>query len=445
MTSTDGNAARPTIEPVDHDSLPTLYRDGSFWGMSATQFLGAFNDNLFKQLMLLLALDVAARDYWQGIATVIFSLPFVLFSGFAGFLSDRNSKRPIVILAKVAEIVVMLLGVIAFVAYGVFGFTGLLIVLFLMGTQSAFFGPGKYGILPEMLRGRDLPRANGFILFTTFLAIIFGTAIAGVLKDVLVDPTQPITLVAQNLWIASLACVVIAIVGTITSLAIRRVPPAKPDLAFRLSSMSVPPETRKLLRDDIPLSVALLASCMFWLVAGIVIQVVNSFGKNQLGLNDTWTSIMVAVISLGIAIGAVIAGRMSHGKADFRIVRIGAWGLVIGLILISLPGPGPHRHLLGFWGSLPVLVVLGAFAGMYSIPIQVFLQARPPDEQKGRMIALMNQANFLAILLSGAMFIGFEAITYALGWPRSMMFAFTALLMLPVAILYHPKSEELTG
>jgi MFS family permease len=212
--------------------LSPLMHDRSFWGMTATQFLGAFNDNLFKQLLLLLLLSVSAvaaagsaeasseagGEDMQWVAMFVFALPVVMFSGFAGYLSDRHSKRTVIVLSKVAEIVVMLLGMAAFAVYSTTGLTGALVVLFLMGAQSAFFGPGKYGILPEMLRERDLPRANGFFLMTTFLAIIFGTALAGPMKFWFGD----------RLWLASIACVAIAVAGTLTTLPVRRVPPALP-------------------------------------------------------------------------------------------------------------------------------------------------------------------------------------------------------------------------
>jgi len=513
------DAPAPHFDP---ESLPTLYRDTSFWGMTLTQFLGAFNDNLFKQLLLLLSIvvvdvalhggdvlkghvvdrrgkrvadanvvllregtpvastrtdasgrfslkapsgrayhvqaaggDCAIRTWTPGaaptelqddlvvvsgkkpkdvqwIAMLVFPLPFLLFSGFAGFLSDRYTKRRVIVCSKLAEIVVMLLGMAAFAARGVIGLSGALIVLFLMGMQSAFFGPGKYGILPEMLRGRDLPRANGVILMTTFLAIIFGQAMAGFLSDSL----------AGRLWIVSGICVAIAAVGTATSLLIRRVPPARPDLRFEPSAVTVPHDMRRLLREDRPLLMALVASCTFWLVAGVVNSAVNSLGKIQLQLSDFWTSIMLASIGVGIATGAVLAGRVSRGKIDFRVVRVGAWGILICLVLLSLPGVG-RPHLLGFTGSLPTLILLGMAAGMFAIPVQVFLQARPPEGQKGRMIAVMNQANFAAILLASPVYLLFDRLVVWLQWPRSPMFALTALLMLPVALLYRPKSEEL--
>jgi MFS family permease len=429
---------------TDH---PPLFRDRSFWGMTATQFLGAFNDNLFKQLMLLLAIPIgtasSVKADEQGLATMIFSLPFVLFSGFAGYLSDRYSKRTMIVACKLAEIGIMLLGMLGFLGYATIGYPGLLVVLFLMGTHSAFFGPGKYGILPELFREEDLPRANGVILMTTFLAIIFGTASAGVLGGLLYDVAGH--RVPERLWLGSLMCIGIAIAGTLTSLLVRPIPPAVPDLKFQASSLAIPLETRKLLMADRPLLAALLVSCMFWLVSGLAMQSVNSLGMTQLGVGERRTSLMTAVIGVGIAAGAVLAGRLSRGKADFRLVTWGAWGMVAGMLVmaISLPaGTAGFRHLLGYAGSFPVLVLLGAAAGMLAVPVQVFIQSRPPEDQKGRMIAVMNLTNFIAILLSGLIYFGLDRLIAAAGWPRSVLFAFNAVLILPVAMFYRPKTDQ---
>ena len=439
--------------PADEDAQragPPLFADRSFWGLTATQFLGAFNDNVFKQLMLLLAIPVGAaaaqKADEQGLATMIFSLPFVLFSGYAGYLSDRYSKRTVIVLCKLAEIGIMLLGMVGFLAYGATGYRGLLVVLFLMGTHSAFFGPGKYGILPELFREADLPRANGVILMTTFLAIIFGTASAGLLGDLLNDADgmrHP-----ERLWIGSLCCVGIAMVGTFTSLLVRPIPAAVPNLRLAPSGLAIPPETRRLLWVDRPLLSALLVSCMFWLVSGVALQSVNSLGMTQLGLGERRTSLLTAVIGLGIAAGAVLAGKLSRGKADFRLVTWGGWGMVAGMLLmaVSLPAAGGgYAHLLGYGGSFPVLVLLGMAAGMFAIPVQVFIQTRPPEDQKGRMIAVMNLTNFIAILLSGAIYMGFDRLIEACHWPRSVLFGLNAALILPVALFYRPRPAPADG
>ncbi len=433
------------FEPVANAPATPLLRDRSFLGMMATQFLGAFNDNLFKQLMLLLAIPVGAaaaveKDR-QAVATIVFAIPFILFSGYAGFLSDRFSKRRIIVLAKIAEIVVMMLGLIAFLQFQLGGTLGLLLVLFLMGMQSAFFGPGKYGILPEMLPKKHLPRANGMILMTTFLAIIFGTAVAGFLGESFIDDTAIPELRAVGLWRGSILCVGIAITGTLTSLVIRRLPAAKPNLKLHRDSLVVPADTRRLLAQDRALLMALFASCVFWLVSGIAIQAVNSLGVTQLREGRFRTSVMTAVIGLGIALGAVIAGRLSRGKIDFRIARFGLWGLFLFLALLSVSRAG-GVHLLGFYGSLVALTLLGMSAGFFAIPVQVFIQERPPKEQKGRMIAAMNFFNFIAILLSGVLYYVFDRTVEWQGWPRSMIFAMMAGIVLPLAILYQPKNVD---
>lgn len=480
-----------------HDDLPTIYRDTSFWGMLATQFFGAFNDNLFKQLVLLLsiaavgavgslehpaltaillgaplmavggtniagqflfvfamasAISVGAIDR-QGLAMFIFATPFLAFTGYAGYLADRLSKQRIVVACKVAEIGVMALGALAFTAYeSDKSLWPLYIVLFLMGVHSAFFGPAKYGILPEMLRASDLPRSNGLLLMSTFLAIIFGTVIAGVLLKFFGD----------RLWVASLSCMSIAVAGTISALWVRRVPPANPHLKFELAAITVPHDMRKLLREDRPLWLALLVSSIFWLLAGMVPPAVNALGKIDLALGDDWTSVLTGAIGIGIALGCAIGGLVSGGQVDFRLVRVGSIGILLGLLIMAipaagdvnglrgpdgelahLPGIGQSPQWLGFYGSLPTLLALGAFTGMFAVPLQVFMQCRPPDGQKGRMIAVMNQANWIGIVISAGLYQALAWMIETYNWPRSVMFLFIATLMLPVALFYHPKNQQL--
>lgn len=433
-------------------ALPSFYADRSFWGMTVTQFLGAFNDNLFKQLVLLLSISASGEDK-QGFAMLVFAAPFLMFTGFAGYLSDKLGKRAIVVSCKVLEIAVMLLGGLGFVVYAQSGsLTVLYAVLFLMGAQSAFFGPAKYGILPEMLRPRDLPRANGFILMTTFLAIIFGTVVAGKLLDEF----------SEKLWIASGACVAIAAIGTLSSLLVRRVPPANRELKFDTAALTVQHDMRQLLRADRPLLMALVVSSVFWLLAGMVPSAVNALGKLELGIGDGNTSILAGVIGLGIALGCAIGGLVSGGKVNFTLIRLGSIGIVLCLALMAIPGSGDLSLLkdakgnferlpslgdgpqwLGFWGSLPTLLVLGISTGLFAVPLQVFLQSRPPNDKKGRMIAVMNQANWIGVLLSAGLYQGLAMLIEHQAWSRSVMFLFIGALMLPVALFYHPQSEAL--
>ncbi|MFK7776849.1 MAG: MFS transporter [Gimesia sp.] len=435
------------------EELPPLYHDSSFWGMTVTQFWGAFNDNLYKQLVLLFcaqqALQAQSSDK-QSWALAVFALPFVFFSGLGGWFADRHTKRTIVIACKVAEIVIALLAMAAF-------FTGslipLLVVLGLLSTQSAMFGPAKYGILPEMLRDDDLPQANGVIQMTTFVAIIFGMASAGFIKQAFPD----------ELWKTSYFCIGIAIIGTIASFWVRRTPVAQPGLPFRWSALGISSETRTLLSKDRTLLSVLLISSVFWFVGGIIQPLVNIFGIGQLHLNESRTSLMAACMGVGIAIGCIVAGRVSHKRVNFKLVTIGAWGLVFCLVLMSGigwwgPTEGPETlkpsdsslwesfipHGAVEWMARTVLTFLGFFAGLFVVPLQVVLQTRPPKSQKGRMIGAMNLINWIGIVISALCFQIFTTICTKLHWPMSHVFLGLALVLLPVALLYHPKDEALT-
>jgi acyl-[acyl-carrier-protein]-phospholipid O-acyltransferase/long-chain-fatty-acid--[acyl-carrier-protein] ligase len=438
----DVTHAPEVVAAIDHEVLPTLYRDPSFLGMAATQFLGAFNDNLFKQLILLLATpaavaaggDVAAAEEdLQWAAMFVFAASFLVFSGFAGYLSDRFSKRPLIILAKAAEIVIMGLGAIGFLYYRHIGFAGMLLILFLMGSQSAFFGPAKYGILPEMVRARDLPRANGVFLMLTFLAIIFGVVVAGALLDLL----------DKRVWLASLACVAIAVAGTLTSLLVRRVPAAQPRLAHQWSSWLLSREMVQLLRKDRDLILAVLIISIFWMVGGIVQPTLNALGKMQLRLqSDFQVSALAGAVGVGIAAGCLLGGFYSRGRINPRIVATGAIGMTATMAAMSLPG-GEFGHLLGYWGSLPVLLALGVFTGMFVVPLQVLLQSRPPKEEKGRMIATMNQFTWIGVILSALLYFGCVQLLQAFNGPQNLVFAVAAAIMLPIAIFYRPPEQTL--
>jgi MFS family permease len=491
QSAADGILSRP------HEDVPELYRDPSFWGMTATQFLGAFNDNLFKQLVLLLSIvtlgfaapaehavavlctcsallfapgSAAGRATLtgmlafavlgfgepadrQGLAMFVFATPFLLFTGLAGYLSDRYSKRTIVVSCKVAEIAIMALAGLAFYAYSIDGLLwSLYAVLFLMATHSAFFGPAKYGILPELLRPQDLPRANGLMLMTLFLAIIFGTVVAGLLLEFFRD----------RLWVASACCLGIAVVGTVTSLFVRPLPPADPNLRFHFEALAVPRDMRRLLWQDRPLLAALSVSSVFWLLAGLVPPAVNALGKIELEVGDGLTSVLTGSIGVGIAVGCVIGGIVSGGQVDFRLLRVGSAGMLVCLVLLAVPGRGDLTALkdaagklirlpgigespqwLGFWGSLPLMLLLGAFTGLFAVPLQVFMQSRPPSDCKGRMIAVLNQANWVGIIISAGLYSTLAWLVRFYDWPQSAMFIFIALLMLPIALYYHPKNEML--
>ncbi|MBU6237246.1 MAG: MFS transporter [Planctomycetes bacterium] len=433
------------MDETQADGRPTLLRDRSFWGLAITQFLGAFNDNLYKQMMLLMAIPGVAMAVKsgdrQGWATALFSLPFVLLSSYAGFLSDRYSKSSIIVICKFAEIAITLLAILAFSLYGNFGDWGTWSVLLLMGVHSTFFGPGKYGILPELFRKADAPRANGLILMSTFLAIILGVVLAGVIKDLLVIKNADGTEDFSHLWIGSMVCTGVAIVGTISSLFIRKTLPAQPDAQLVMADFVAPTPVRELFRRDSPLLLAIIVSSVFWLIGGIVMPVVNAMGKVQMGLtSDGAVSVLTGGLAIGIILGAVCANVVFKQMNAATQVRLGMIIMIVAMVILGfwLQGGQP---VLGYAGSLVFLIIAGIGAAVFVIPLQVFLQQRPPAEIKGRMIATMNFANFVGILLAGPLYQLFLSLATSIDWPVSSVFWMMSLMLLPIALFYRLPND----
>jgi len=418
-----------------HEQLPPLGKDPSFIGMTATQFLGAFNDNLYKQLLLLIALDYKnlrglEHDPYQTYATLAFSIPFVLLSGFGGFISDKLRKRSVVVFCKVLEIVVMMAAVLAF-STGTIGSEALIIwlivVLFFMGAQSAVFGPSKFGILPEMLRERDLPSANGIIQMTTFLAIILGTALSGFLKDWLND----------ELWIISAVCVSIAIAGTCTALLIRKTPVANPTMKFSADCLVIEKNAFRFLISDRPLLRTMLVYALFWFAGAVVMLSVNSVCKGQLGYSDSTTSLLSTCMGIGIAIGCMVCGKISKGQIRFDLVRLGAWGLFVATLMASVACILPIANNLVQAGMIGFsLLLTGFFAGIFAVPPQVFIQARPPESLKGRVIGAMNLVTWIGICLASGYYFLFTAIVGNAALPYSWIFCSVGFMFAMVAILF---------
>ncbi len=413
----------------------------SFVAMTITQFLGAFNDNLYKQLLLLIALDYKALnnlnyDPYQAVATFAFSIPFILFSGFAGFLSDRMHKKTVIVTSKVLEIFVMLAAMIAFTT-GTIGsstlIVALIIVLFFMGTHSALFGPSKYGILPEMLDERDLPRANGIIQMTTFLAIIFGTALSGLLKQLL----------PNHLWIISAACVFIAIAGALTSLLIRRTPIANPGMKFSVDCLLVEKSAMKLILADRVLINTMLVYTVFWFAGAVMMQLTNLVAKDQLQFGDFRTSIAQGFIGIGIAIGCAVCGRWSNNRIRFDLVRFAGWGLmgattitsVVCVVLVS----GSSLQFVLFCACL---FFTGLFAGIFAVPPQVFIQARPPAAAKGRVIGAMALVTWMGIVFAAAWYFMLTRVVAAAGIPASWIFLSIGLVFAATVVLFRQPNPE---
>jgi MFS family permease len=456
--------------PSDPRSAGNTLASTAFWGFLITQLLGAFNDNYYKQMVLLICRSNVAIVVGKNIATAgpdrqslamaAFALPFVLLSGVGGFLSDRYSKRSVIVGSKIAEIVIMAL------AFGVLLIPGLspdaqlmalISVLCLMGAQSAIFGPSKYGILPELFRHDKLLPVNGAVQMTTFLAIIFGTVCAGIALDQ----------IRESLWIGGVIAVGIATAGTLSAAVIPKTRIAEPTLKIRIENFAVPADVKHLVLQERGLLQAILVASVFWLLGGVTQMSVNTLGTSTLGLSSTRTSLMVAAIGFGIAAGCIVTGFLGRGDNGRRWVTSGAWSLFASLLLIGFLGSGrfgvPGSSGVGDenilasvfqadrleWSLRLSMILLGFAAGMFVVPVQVYLQRAPPDELKGRVLGVQNMVTWIGILMSAAYYwIGGILLNRLFG-PNGesqhqwLIFMSLAILVLPIGLFYRlPKADQ---
>jgi acyl-[acyl-carrier-protein]-phospholipid O-acyltransferase/long-chain-fatty-acid--[acyl-carrier-protein] ligase len=348
-----------------------------------TQFLGAFNDNLFKIVVSLLAVHAAADGASGGrlsLVGIVFILPFLLFSGYAGQLADVYSKRTVLVTTKSLEIVAASLGLLAFVS-GRLELT--YVVLFLIALQATFFSPAKYGILPEVLPDADLSRANGILEMSTFAAIVAGTALGSVLFDAW----------HADLWRIGALVVVIAVVGTALSTRIPYVPAARTDGRLELSPIREIVAGVQRLRSQRVLWLTVVGISYFWFMGALLQLVMILFGREVMGLPDRWIGVLTTFAAIGIAAGSIAAGRLSGDKVELGLAPIGSIGMGVFGILLSRSG---HSFA---WAAAN-LALIGFFGGLFAVPLNALLQQKSGDEEKGRIMATNNVLNTVAIMMA---------------------------------------------
>ena len=363
----------------------------SYRSLVGAQFFGAFNDNLFKQLILFLAArTLFPGEDMQGVAFAVFAAPFILFSGFAGDLSERFSKRSIIVRMKIAEIAVMAAGVWALQAQS---WNFLLVVLFVMGLQSAFFGPAKYGVIPEIVRDHQMLRANGLIAMTTFLGILLGQALAGPLLDEFSDA----------LWITGLACVVFAVIGTAIARGMAPLEPTRPDLPVGPRSfVSVFSTIGELSKIPGLMRIVLLYS-FFWFNGGVVQQAITGLGRPEyLDLTGTQTSMLLVLLAASIMAGSLVAPVVAKTVPEGKLCLAGGAVMIAAQLSIYLVGTVLPAGAASLWFTRGALAVLGFAGAFFVVPMQTYLQHGPPPGKRGQTFAVNNFLNFVFIFMAGA-------------------------------------------
>ena len=366
-------------------------------GLLIAQFFGAFNDNAWKLMVALLAIRQvtaavgptgpafeAASQTQATIAFVVFNLPLMLFSLVAGVLSDRLSKRTVIIAMKVGEVALMGAGTVALWENPAGGWPAL-IVLGGMGVHSAFFSPAKYGILPELLSYEQLSLGNGLLKMWTFFAIIGGTTAGGLFLGL--SHASP--------WLAGLTLTLLSVVGFIAAWTVPHVPAARSEGGVT-TTISV---AWTALRADRLLRLAIGVNIMFWTIASLFGQDMLIYAKSRLALSDELSGLPLAILGIGIGIGAALAGRLSASKIEIGLILPGCLCLAGGLLALGLIPPN-------LTGTLTLMAMLGIASGFINVPINALIQWRAPADRRGAVIALGNTFMFGGVL-AGSLGAGF--------------------------------------
>lgn len=387
---------------MSHPSQFSLLGKRRFLPFFVTQSLGALNDNLFKQSLILailykLSID-GDRGIWVNLCALLFIIPFFLFSALAGQFGEKYPKDQLIRLIKLGEIAIMVVGAIGFAFDHL---TLMLVALFAMGTHSALFGPVKYSILPQTLHDDELVGGNGLVEMGTFLSILAGTIGAGIMLS-----SQHYTVIVSGVIIS------VAVLGYLASRAIPRVAADTPELRLNWNIFSETWATLRLGLNQTPaVSRSVVGNSWFWFVGAIYLTQIPAYAKEWLYGDETVVTLILTVFSVGIAVGSMLCEKLSGRKVEIGLVPFGSFGLtVFGLLLWWHSGHMPQNiqandwlGVLGFsqaWWVLLDILGLGVFGGFYIVPLYALIQSRTAENERARVIAANNILNALFMVVS---------------------------------------------
>ena len=392
-----------------------LLGERRFWPLFWTQFLGAFNDNLFKNALVILVAYRSMTLVGLSSETIvvacagIFIFPFFLFSATAGQLADRLPKWRLIRWVKIWEIGVMAL---AGVGFATDNLALLLTVLFLMGMQSTFFGPAKYAVLPELLDDDSLVGGNALVAMATFLAILIGTITGGLVIS------------GGDRWVSRLGLMVVlvAVAGYVTSLFIRKLPAANPELPVVLNPVTPTIDILRVARGVHSVFLSILAISWFWFLGASFLSLLPNFSKDVLGGGETVVTLCLATFCVGIGAGSMLCERFSRRHLELGLVPLGSIGISLFAVDLAFSGwrftaplEGPLLTVAGFLRApggphvLFDLFMIAVFSGFYTVPLMTFIQQRSAASERSRVIAGNNILNALLMVLSSLMLVAMMA------------------------------------
>ena len=412
-----------------------LFTKRRFLPLFVTQFLGALNDNLFKNALLVIIVSTAVTESESGtnfltnLAAGLFILPFLLFSSIAGQLADRYDKALLMRRIKLIEILLMLLGCFALWQTNLNLMLG---VLFLLGAQSTFFSPAKYAIIPQHVRNEELLAANAQISMGTFVAILLGTLIGGWL---VAGPQGPIQM--------GVLIIVVATIGWLSSRQIPSAPAVKTTSSESLSFNPVREATvnYQLAKNNKTVIYCILSASWFWLYGGCFLTQVPNFAITVLAGHPRLISILLTAFIIGVACGSLLCHRLSRGKIEPGLVPIGTLGLSLFALDLYLSSTtfAAANHLMS--GFTPVqfllapnglrllldLVFIGLFGGLFIVPLYAMIQRDTEDATRARVLSVNNIFNAL-FMIAGSL-LGMLCLS-VFGWTIPEFFVIVAILNL---------------
>ncbi|MCG9693325.1 MFS transporter [Vibrio sp. Isolate22] len=389
---------------MNNSSQSSLLTQKRFLPYFITQFLGAFNDNIFKNVLLLFVAFASvdtlpiSSNLFINLAAGLFILPFFLFSALAGVLADKYEKSWFIRKVKLLEVVIMSLGAIGFIyeSYGI-----LLLLLFLMGTQSAFFGPVKYALLPQQLKTKELVSGNALVETGTFLAILIGTLGAGIIAS------------EESAKLVAAICIVsFAVLGYVSSCFIPEAPSNAPDLKVKWQPIKLTKATLAIAKKDRPTFQALMSISWFWFLGATYLTQFPNFTKLHLNGTESSVAFLLALFSVGIAIGSLACDKLSNHRIEIGIVPMGSLGIsIFGLLMAtstpeSLPEFSSFQQFVTYselWSLFAYLLLLGISGGIFIVPLYSLMQLRAKPDERAQVIAGLNIYNSLFMVGSAVM------------------------------------------
>jgi 1-acyl-sn-glycerol-3-phosphate acyltransferase len=393
-----------------------LLRERRFLPYFGAQALGAFNDNLLKNALIILATYQTARftqvdpGLLVNITGGLFVLPFLLFSGMAGQLADRFDKARILKIIKAVEIGIMVLAGYGFATQSL---TVLLAALFLMGLHSTFFAPAKYGLLPQVLQPSELVGGNAMVEMGTFLAILLGTLAAGVLAG------------SSDARVVAIALLAISIVGFLASLAIPKLPAMAPGARIDWNPWSSTLDNLRAARESRPVFLSLLGLSWFWFYGALVLAQLPVYAQRVINGSEQVVTVMLVAFSVGVGAGSLLCERLSGRKVEIGLVPFGSIGLSVFAFDLALASPDvpasvllDAKSFLDQPGAIRILIDLtaaGVFGGFYVVPLYAMVQQRARPEVLSRVIganSILNALFMVAAALFGAavMYLGYSVV-----------------------------------